>query len=1049
MKIVSGEALKEVKDKGLAKILPQKTRITVSEGTCGIGNGADGVYKAFAELIAKKGADACLSAVGCFGFCAREPLVTIAFPGEPLLFLESISPKDVPGIFKDILAKRVPVKKVLGKAEEWDHITGKIIYGRGMPNVLNWNDVPFFKGQKKVVLRNCGLINPEDIEEYIAVGGYSSLEKALARFTPEQVIEEVTKSKLRGRGGAGFPTGKKWELIRAKSSDYKYIICNADEGDPGAFMNRNEIESDPHSLIEGMVIGAYAIGAREGIIYIRAEYPLAVKRINKAIEQARRYGLLGENILGSKFSFDLSVIEGAGAFVCGEETALIESIEGKSGRPRFRPPYPAQSGLWGKPTNINNVETWFNIPVIIAKGADWFSKVGTEKSAGTKVFSLVGKLKNTGLVELPLGSPLNNIVYQMGQANSQGKKIKAVLTGGPSGGCIPHTHFNTPVDYESLAALGAIMGSGGMVVMNEDNCMVDIARFFLEFTSSESCGKCVPCREGLYQALKILKAITDGEPPESDLNELEELSKVIKDTAFCGLGQTGPNPVLTTLRYFRDEYEEHIKEKRCRSGVCTNLFLSPCENSCPLHMNIPGFLQLLKENRMEEAFISILQDNPLPAVTGRICHHPCEPRCRRNDIDDAVSQREVHRYIADTVYQQKKNKLVLGKLLSEKLPGTGKKIAIIGSGPAGLAAAFYLARLGHKVAVYEANSSAGGLLRRAIPEYRLPKSVLDKEINFIKGLGVKFIFNIKVGVKEQLSALEKKYDAIFLATGAQRGKSLGITGEDLKGVFSGMGFLEKITSGGKTRIGRKTVIIGGGNAAVDSARSALRLGSEAAIVYRREKDDMPADRGEIEEASREGVKFAFLSAPKNILGNSAGSVEGIEVERMLPGEFDFSGRRKAVPTGETYRIPCDTVIFAVGEEAESGFIKDFGVKVKDNGLVEVDKFSCQTSNPKVYAGGDLVSGPATVSQAMAAGKKAAEAIDVLLTGENRFHKLFHKWAYKNIAPLRPEGGRRQAIENLSLKLRKNNFKEVSLGLTKNKTKVEAARCLRCDVKEAE
>lgn len=567
MKITSSEILKSVKEKGMSKMLPGKLRITVSAGTCAIGNGALEVFKAFETALKKKGVEAYLCEAGCFGFCAREPLVGFANAGQPLVFLENVIPEDVEGIVSGTL----PVKKILGKAEVWDHITEKVYFGLGMPEILDWDSVPFFKGQKKIVLRNCGLINPEDIEEYIAVGGYSALDNALNTLSPEQIIEEVKISKLRGRGGAGFPTGKKWELIRQKSGAQKYIICNADEGDPGAFMNRNEIESDPHSLIEGMVIGAYAIGASEGIIYIRAEYPLAVRRLKKAIAQAREYGLLGENILGSKFSFDLNLVEGAGAFVCGEETSLIESIEGKAGRPRMRPPYPAERGLWGKPTNINNVETWFNIPVIIAKGGEWFARIGTEKSAGTKVFSLVGKLKNTGLVELPLGSTLDVIVNQIGQAGECGKKIKAVLTGGPSGGCIPASLFNTPVDYEALAALGAIMGSGGMVVMDEDSCMVDVSRYFTEFSSSESCGKCVPCREGLSQVLKIMDRITQGKAEEKDLLLLEELGNVIKDSAFCALGQTAPNPVLTTLKYFRDEYQAHVLEKKCPVKGCSAL----------------------------------------------------------------------------------------------------------------------------------------------------------------------------------------------------------------------------------------------------------------------------------------------------------------------------------------------------------------------------------------------------------------------------------------------------------------------------------------------
>jgi NADH-quinone oxidoreductase subunit F len=469
------------------------------------------------------------------------------------------------------------------------------------------------------VLRNCGLISPDDIEEYIAVGGYQALYKVLIDGTPEAVVDQIKASRLRGRGGAGFPTGSKWEYLRKASGREKYIMCNADEGDPGAYMNRNEIESDPHGLLEGMVIGGYVTGASEAIIYVRAEYPLAVHRLERAIGQAKAAGLLGTNILGRGFDFELHMVEGAGAFVCGEETALIRSLEGKAGRPTARPPYPAQRGLNGKPTNINNVETWYNIAPIIIKGPQWFTETGSAKSAGTKVFSLVGKVKNTGLVELPLGTPLKKLVYDIGEGAPHGRAVKAVQSGGPSGGCIPQEMFDTTVDYETLAQLGSIMGSGGMVVMDEDNCMVDVARYFVEFTHSESCGKCVPCRVGLDKSLVILNRFTRGEGTKEDLETLDELGRMIRDMSLCGLGQTAPNPVLTSLRHFRHEFEDHLRAHRCRAGVCEELALSPCENSCPLHMNIPRFLQLSKENRLEEAFESVVLDNPLPASTGRVC----------------------------------------------------------------------------------------------------------------------------------------------------------------------------------------------------------------------------------------------------------------------------------------------------------------------------------------------------------------------------------------------------------------------------------------------
>jgi len=588
MKVLNTENLRKNREKGLQSIISGGVRVAVGMGTCGIGNGAEEIYRALKGSPHRTG-DVHVVKTGCFGFCAEEPLVNVHIPGKPLVILHRVILKDVPDIIKWVMGGKIPLDKALCRIEEWDHLTGKIIYGRGMEDVPLWDEIPFFKGQDKIVLRNCGLIDPEDITEYAAVGGYSCLQKVLAENKPESVIEEIKKAGLRGRGGAGFPTGIKWELMRQSPGSPKYIICNADEGDPGAYMNRNEIESDPHSLLEGMAIGAFATGASEGIIYVRAEYPLAVKRLRKAVKDAGDCGFLGKSIFGSEFSFIINVVEGAGAFVCGEETALISSLEGKSGRPSPRPPFPAQKGYKGKPTNINNVETWYNITAIISGGWKRFRKTGTGKSPGTKVFSLVGKVANTGLVELPLGMSLSTLVYGIGGGSD--KKIKAVQSGGPSGGCIPAELFETPVDYESLAAIGAIMGSGGMVVMDEDNCMVDVAKYFVEFTARESCGKCVPCREGLFRAMEILKNLTAGKGSESDLALLEDLGTVIKDTALCGLGQTGPNPVLTTLKYFMEEYLAHIKGM-CPAKVCPELIryeilekkcigYTVCARNCP------------------------------------------------------------------------------------------------------------------------------------------------------------------------------------------------------------------------------------------------------------------------------------------------------------------------------------------------------------------------------------------------------------------------------------------------------------------------------------
>ena len=794
-------AFSAVREAGLAKLVPAVPRIGIGMGTCGRGNGAEGLYHAFAEAIERSGINAVLAGVGCFGACFQEPLANIRLPGFPLVILHRVQANDAERILNDVSRGNLPPDLIYCKVEEWDHVTASIKYGRGYPEIPLWNDVPFFKGQKKIVLRNCGFINPDDIEEYIAIGGYQALYKVLIDGRPESVIEQIKASKLRGRGGAGYLTGNKWEFMTKAKADRKYIICNADEGDPGAYMNRNEIESDPHSLLEGMIIGGYVMGASEGIIYIRAEYPLAVHRLNRAIEQAREYGLLGENILGRGFKFDIEVVEGAGAFVCGEETALIASLEGQAGRPRPRPPFPAQKGLWGYPTNINNVETWYNVAPIVTKGPAWFSETGSPKSSGTKVFSLVGKVTSTGLVEMPLGTPLKTFIYDIGEGGIGGRQIKAVQTGGPSGGCIPPEMFDTPVDYESLTQLGSIMGSGGMVVMDEDNCMVDVARYFVEFTHSESCGKCIPCRVGLNKCLRILNRVTEGAGTMHHLELLDELSRYIRECSLCGLGQTAPNPVLTTLRHFRTEFEDHIVSRRCQAGVCEELALSPCENSCPLHMNIPRFLQLYKEDRLEDAFEAVIMDNPLPSSTGRVCQHPCDSRCRRQTIDEAVNMREVHRFIADSILLSNRYEHMVKRILVRRLEPTGRKIAIAGAGPAGLTAAFYLALLGHDVTVYDAKPAAGGMLRFALPEYRLPKTALEREIDLIERLGVKFIFNTRIGFDIPLNDLDDRFDAVFISIGTWKESWVYQPGTELKGVYPALMFLEATARGEEVPLG--------------------------------------------------------------------------------------------------------------------------------------------------------------------------------------------------------------------------------------------------------
>jgi len=997
-------------------------RIAVGLGSCGVAAGAQALY----ELIEKRADPSriTLHKTGCAGLCHREPMLELYSPSGGHWTYVHLNERGVQQILDRHIRRNQPVEKYL-------------LEGGGRAESVRG----FLSKQKKIALENCGAIDPESLEAYRASGGYRAAGQVLGGMTPGQLIETITASGLRGRGGAGFLTGLKWKYAAEAAGDRKYIVCNGDEGDPGAFMDRSVMESDPHRVIEGMIIGAFAIGASAGFVYVRAEYPLAVKRMGLAIEDAREAGLLGKK-------FDIEIREGAGAFVCGEETALIQSIEGARGMPRMRPPFPAQSGLWGCPTLINNVETFANIPWIITNGAAAFAALGTEKSKGTKVFSIVGKIRNSGLIEVPMGITLSEIIYEMGGGSATGRPIKAVQTGGPSGGCIPSALFETHIDYEELVRHGAIMGSGGMIVMDEDTCMVDLARYFLAFTAKECCGKCAPCRLGTAQLLEILTRITQGRGVEADLQTLTELGSTVKAASLCGLGQTAPNPVLTTLQYFRQEYEEHIRERRCRAGVCQALMLAPCENSCPLHMNIPGYLQLLKENRLDDAFEMVMLDNPLPATTGRVCQYPCEQRCRRATVDEAVNMREVHRFIADAKLGRTPVAKIVRRLKQRKLPATGKRVAIAGAGPAGLTAAFYLALLGHHVTIFEAAAQPGGMLRYALPQYRLPKNTLDREVAVIRGLGVEFTCNTAVGHDITLEELTGAHEAVLLAFGTWEGEDLAVPGRGLAGVEPALDFLEAATRGEKHPVGRSVVVIGGGNAAIDSARTALRFGAEVTIVYRRTREEMPAIAEETAHALEEGARLITLAAPVQVLGEN-GKVTGLEVEKTALGKFDARGRRAPVRTGEKYVIPCDTIIETIGQRVEAGLLSKLGLRVTGAGTVEVDPWTLRTGDPKVFAAGDVVSGAANVSGAMALAKKAAQNIDRQLTGKDRFRELWPAFKYDNAPPPQGQGGRRNVAKIAACASRRRNFNEVTQTFSARQARAETLRCLRCDIRTTE
>jgi NADH-quinone oxidoreductase subunit F len=998
-------------------------KVLVCQGTGCTSSRSEEIRNALEHEVSQMGlSNVEVDFTGCHGFCQQGPIVVVEPEG---VFYTHVKVEDATDIVHSHLKEGKPVERLFYR----DPVTGEAI--------STYQEINFYKKQTRLILRNCGHINPERIEDYIATGGYEALRKVLLQMTPTYVIDEIKKSGLRGRGGAGFPTGLKWEFCHNSPGEQKYVICNADEGDPGAFMDRSTMEGDPHTVIEGLIIAAYAIGASEGYLYCRAEYPLAIKRLRIAIKQAEDKGFLGKNILGSQFNFTVHIKEGAGAFVCGEETALMASIEGKRGMPRSRPPFPAQSGLWGKPTNINNVKTLASIPVIISKGADWYSSIGTEKSKGTAVFALTGKIANAGLVEIPMGITLRELIFEIGGGILGGKRFKAVQTGGPSGGCLPASFLDSPIDYESLAQAGSIMGSGGMVVTDEDTCMVDMARFFLSFTQLESCGKCIPCRWGTKQMLDILEDIASGRGRPDDIELLQELAQSVKDNSLCGLGQTAPNPVLTSIRYFRNEYEEHIKKHHCAAAVCKGLVEAPCSHICPAGINVPRYLRFISEGKYDQAVAVIREKIPFPSICGHVCPHPCETKCRRGQVDEAIAIRALKRFAAE-----KGNGLWKEK--AKMAPATNKRVAVIGSGPAGLTAAYYLAKRGHIVTVFETLPEPGGMMRYGIPEYRLPREVLAEEIQEIKDIGVEIRTNTWIGSVDEL--FENGYHAIFLAIGAHQGTKLKIEGEDNPEVIEGVSFLRDISMGNKVSVGDRIAVIGGGNVAIDASRSALRLGAkDVTIIYRRTRDEMPASKEEIEEALLEGVKIEFLATPIRIERKN-GKVD-LTCIRMELGAADESGRRRPMPIeGDEFTLPFDTVIAAIGQVPEAS--EKFGLPLGRGNTLQVDDDTLAATREGVFAGGDAVTGPATVIEAIAAGRQAAVSIDKYLGGSGIIDEALAAPEEIEELPELEEGEKhRISIPTLSLSKRLCGFDEVELGLGEEMAIEEAKRCLRCDLEE--
>lgn len=1035
-KIKSTKELKQTIDGQIKKREAHKKPVlTVSAGTCGRARGSLKVIESLEKVIKKENLEdkVDIKVTGCHGFCEAEPNIILQ-PQD--LFYQKVLPKDA----KNIISETVLQNKIIDRLLYADPISGKTAHKE--------DDIGFYKKQQRIVLGDNALIDPTNIYDYLSVGGYRSFLKVLSEMTPEEVIETVKTSGLRGRGGAGFPTGNKWMFTRKASGETKHIICNADEGDPGAYMDRSLLEGNPHRVLEGMMIGAYAIGAKEGYIYIRDEYPLALKHITLAIAQTEQLGLLGENVLGTDFSLAVHISKGAGAFVCGEETALIASVEGRVGEPRQRPPFPAVKGLWGKPTNINNVETWGNIPIIIDKGADWFAQIGTNGSKGTKIFSLVGKINNTGLVEVPMGITLREVIFDIGGGIPDGKEFKAVQTGGPSGGCIPKEMLDLPIDYESLTQAGSIMGSGGMIIMDENTCMVDVAKYFLNFLRDESCGKCLSCREGTQRMFEIVKDISEGKGKEENLELLETLAKAVKDASMCGLGQTAANPVLSTIKYFKEEYEEHIKHKKCPALVCKEIISAPCQYICPVEQEASVYIALIAHGKFKEALNIIRKDNPLPSVCGRVCHHPCETVCSAGEGGEPIAIRTLKRFITDWAiekgYRTQNNHIKPKK----------DKVAIIGAGPAGLTAGYYLNQKGYQVTIYESLPIPGGMLAIAIPDHRLPKDILNFDIENIINSGISIKTNTALGKDFSIDDLFKEgYRAIFIAIGAHKSMKMNIPGESAEGVIQAMELLKKVNLGKRVELGERVGIVGGGNAAIDAARVAIRNKSckKVTILYRRTRKEMPALEEEVESAIKEGIDIQFLVAPTKILTQN-GKVVGAECIQMRLGDIDASGRRRPIPIdGSEFTTQLDTLIPAIGERPDITFITnkdDLDISKWDT--INVEEESLSTNRKGVFAGGDVVTGPRTVVEAIAAGKIAAESIEKYLTGKSlaREYKLNRPSLYVEPIELTEEEiekAKRPKMPVLSIKARNKNFKEVELGFTEEMAIKEARRCLRCEL----
>jgi NADH-quinone oxidoreductase subunit F len=1016
------------------------SRITVHMGTCGLASGAQKVLDRLLQEISESGrSDIAIATAGCIGLCSREPFITVELLNQEPVIYQWVDEQKAKQIFRQhILGGQVQVDFALarGKAVNEEPMPQKSDLAGRIPHI---SQLKFFALQKSWVLRNKGLIDPDRIDDYIWREGYLGVVKALLHMTPSEIIAEVKISGLRGRGDGSFPTGVMLELCANSKEDVRYVLCSADEADPCAFAGRNLIEMDPHSVLEGMIITAKAIGAHQGYIFCPPEYTWAAKKLDLAIHQARLYGLLGKDILGSGFNLDIDVYQGDRTVPRGEETTSTHASEEGHGIQSPRASFPAVSGLWKKPTLLNHVETYANIPRIIQLGGDAYTEVGTESSKGTKLFSLTGKVNNIGFIEVAMGTTIGEIIFDIGEGIPGRKKFKALQIGGASGGFITPEYLNIPIDYDALTKVGTIMGSN-TIVMDECTCMVDLARHCLDFCQIQGCDKFTSCRMEIKPMAEILRQICNGEGHEGDIEILENLAQRTKDTALCALGQTAPHLVLSTLRYFRPEYEAHILDKHCPATVCSGLFKSPCQHTCPISMDVPAYIALIRADRIDDAHKVLRQTNPFPRVCGRVCGHECQTKCRRGQLDESVAIMHLKRFITDHSKQAS----------PEPLPVTRKeKIAIIGAGPSGLTAALELKKRGYGVTVFEELPEAGGMLRCCIPAFRLPRDELDRDIEEILQTGVKLVTNTRVGRDVPFEELDRTFDIIYLATGAPKSILLNIPGEDVEGVVGAIEFLRACHLAKGMKVGRNVAVIGGGISALDTARTAIRLGAKkVTLYYRRERKDMPAEPRNIRAAEEEGIRIIDQVAPVRIV-TQYGKVRGLELTQTRPDHFDPTGRRQPKPImGSEFIEKAEMVIFAIGRTADLDFLpKAFGIE-RNRERVMVDKH-LRTANVKVWAGGDVASGPAMVVDAIEAGQTAAQTIDRairLSSGEKPWVPPVQEMIeIPTPGDTEPVKGPQILMPEVPPKRRRSDFQEVERGYTLKMALAEACRCLRCDI----